>query len=795
MEYDGLRVSTEAKWVSKERRGAVVGWVCPSPSYEEHVFRFDVSAFSELTLYLLARHSDGSAGHPVISLGFVKVNPFLENRAPGQERVPVQEGTGVVSLTVSYSPGQTPPLDDLDCSWSVRGELGSGDLVCVKNNASRRSYGMKTISIADIAPGLGTANKLEHPFIAPLKFAFKSPKGVSLLSPLATGGQLFYHLQPARRFDVDRAQFYAAELLCALEYLHDQRIILTHLNSENILLDCIGHVSICQPGLFGLGLKGGDRIVPGTPEYPAPELIVKGETSRAVDWWALGVFLYEMLIGLPPFYRQDTDERRLRIAGETPVFPEGLPSSARDILARLLDKDPAKRLGANGASEVKAHAFFDGVDWHGLLQRSHTVPFKPQDSRTVFWVPGPNYTEPEREVKMVNGIPHIKLFGSNWVRNPWWEEPSETKVADAVSSSQPEDDGWELLWEPTTYRFHFKNRFTNEISPGRLSDEYSRRCLWQIKRATLAFPSASDPVTRSPRPGERKEALAAALEAGYSKLAVSQILSYGADLNLNEPILNSYTPPKSSMGCGESVLMTPLEWAAEHCRLDLINLFLENGADADYTFEKGPALITAVRTKNPQLVGVLVLKTGRIHSTRALSLAVQQEDNVIVNILLAAGVQCNFQESDEPYPEAPCPFDECMVGSGPAGETLSSWDTTPPLLYAVACGNAGLARQLLAHGANANYAYHDQVHTGRPKFQCGWVIQLAMELGHSEIVQLLLDKGADISLAHEFFPFPFWPTGGHVCKPVHMDIYRAVTAGLEAAVAARRQGEADASSS
>lgn len=209
---------------------------------------------------------------------------------------------------------------------------------------------MKTIPTAEIVPGSDLAHSLcsrvEHPFIAPLKFALKSSEGLSLLSGLANGGHLFSHLQRERRLDVDIARFYAAELVCALEYLHAKGIIFASLKPENILLDSFGHISLCNPGLFGLEMKDGDRIMPGTPEYPAPEILLGQETSRKVDWWSLGIILYEILTGLPPFYHKDADEQRRKIVGGSlSQLPDRLPPTARDILARLLDKDPAKRLG------------------------------------------------------------------------------------------------------------------------------------------------------------------------------------------------------------------------------------------------------------------------------------------------------------------------------------------------------------------------------------------------------------------------------------------------------------------
>ncbi|KAK2796373.1 hypothetical protein FQN50_009589 [Emmonsiellopsis sp. PD_5] len=777
MEYENFRVSTEAEYCGKRGRESVVLFARPKAGQE---FLFEVSAFSELRVCLFARYSDASAGHQAVSLGFVRVNPFGETWAPGEQCVHVQggNGNGMLKLTASYSEKEVSCLNDRS-EWFVYGELGSGDLVYVEKGDTGRSYGKKTMPLVDITL---RSDILEHPFIVPLKFAFRSPEGVSLLSPLVSGGQLFHHLQRAQRFKVDQARFYAAELICVLEYLHDKRIILTHLNTENILLDSFGHVSLCQPGLFGLEVKDGNRIVPAIAEYPAPELALNEEASTAVDWWALGIFIYEMLTGIPPFFHQDTDKRRLKISNEAPVFPEYLPSSAKSILTRLLDKDPAKRLGANGVSEVKAHAFFEGVNWHELLERKHTTPFKPHDAMMVFWVESPNRKEPEARIKIEDGIVYkeLNLFGT-----PFWSkigkvEDEDGETSTSAPASQPEDDGWELVWEQTSYRFHFRNRFTNEISPGRLPDGHSS--LWSVRRCPRALPPVdlNPAIDTSPPLGERKEALAAALAAGYSKNVFSQILGYGTDLSLNVSILR-YNQALRPDDTPYEINLTPLEWAVEHGRFDLVNLFLENGADANFTIEEthGPALMKAVRRRNRELVDILVRKTNRATSTRALCLAVKKQDTAIVNTLLANGVQCDFEESDVPLPPR---FHECNLG---CAEPLTATAFTPPLARAVERDNPGIVRELLAHGANANAAYHD-MHGVSTRFPCGRVIQAAMERGNSEIVQLPLDGGADINLAHSFWPVPIWPMPCHICVPVHREVYIKVKASLAAAVVARR---------
>lgn len=223
--------------------------------------------------------------------------------------------------------------------------------------------------------------QINNPFIVPLKFSFQSPEKLYLVLAFVNGGELFHHLQREQRFDINRARFYTAELLCALECLHGFKVIYRDLKPENILLDYTGHIALCDFGLCKLDMKDEDRTNTfcGTPEYLAPELLLGNGYTKTVDWWTLGVLLYEMLTGLPPFYDENTNDMYRKILQEPLTFPSSdiVPPAARDLLTRLLDRDPQRRLGANGAAEIKSHHFFANIDWRKLLQRKYEPSFRP----------------------------------------------------------------------------------------------------------------------------------------------------------------------------------------------------------------------------------------------------------------------------------------------------------------------------------------------------------------------------------------------------------------------------------
>jgi len=200
------------------------------------------------------------------------------------------------------------------------------------------------------------------------------------------GGELFHHLQREHRFDEKRARFYSAELLLALEHLHELDVVYRDLKPENILLDYTGHIALCDFGLCKLNMKDNDKTNTfcGTPEYLAPEILSGNGYDKTIDWWTLGVLLYEMLAGLPPFYDEVTDKMYEKILNDPLVFGEEFDAEARSILAGLLTRDPTRRLGVKGAEEIKRHPFFHNhIDFKLLAAKKIQPPFKPSVASPV----------------------------------------------------------------------------------------------------------------------------------------------------------------------------------------------------------------------------------------------------------------------------------------------------------------------------------------------------------------------------------------------------------------------------
>lgn len=224
------------------------------------------------------------------------------------------------------------------------------------------------------------AARERHPFLLGLHSCFQTETRVYFVMEYVSGGDLMLHIQ-REQFSPKRAKFYAAEVLLALEYFHKQGIIYRDLKLDNILLTLDGHVKVADYGLCKEEMWYGSTTSTfcGTPEFMAPEILLEQRYGRAVDWWAFGILIYEMLLGQAPFRGDDEDEIFDAILEDEPLYPIHMPADSVSILHRLLTRDPAKRLGSGerDAEEIKAHAFFRDTNWDDMFHKRVPPPFKP----------------------------------------------------------------------------------------------------------------------------------------------------------------------------------------------------------------------------------------------------------------------------------------------------------------------------------------------------------------------------------------------------------------------------------
>lgn len=221
---------------------------------------------------------------------------------------------------------------------------------------------------------------LQHPFLMTLRYAFQSKEKLYFVLDYFQGGELFFHLKNNRRFSEDVARVYVAEIGLALGHLHGLGIIYRDLKPENILLDDNGHVCLTDFGL-SKDVDPNDKAHTfcGTPEYLAPEIVTGAGHDKAVDWWSLGILLYELTVGIPPFYSPNVNEMYNKIQRGSMRFPAFLSEPCKALIVGLLDRDPKKRLGSkDDVNDIKRQPFFATIDWNRLYRKEVEVAYKPQ---------------------------------------------------------------------------------------------------------------------------------------------------------------------------------------------------------------------------------------------------------------------------------------------------------------------------------------------------------------------------------------------------------------------------------
>ncbi|ORZ19147.1 hypothetical protein BCR41DRAFT_351614 [Lobosporangium transversale] len=228
------------------------------------------------------------------------------------------------------------------------------------------------------------ANKERHPFLTTLHSCFQTETRLYFVMEYVRGGDLMMHIQKDKRFGEQRAKFYGCEVLLALQYFHQNDIIYRDLKLDNILLTVDGHIKIADYGLCKENMPYGatTRTICGTPEFMAPEILEEQPYDRAVDWWAFGVLMYEMMLRRAPFSGEEEDDIYDSILEDEPTYPPGFGRHEQALLQSLLVKVPSLRLGSGltDAEEIKAHAYFRNVNFDDVYHKRIRPPFIPKIS-------------------------------------------------------------------------------------------------------------------------------------------------------------------------------------------------------------------------------------------------------------------------------------------------------------------------------------------------------------------------------------------------------------------------------
>ena len=197
---------------------------------------------------------------------------------------------------------------------------------------------------------------------------------------LIEGGELFKLVQKLGHFEPDHARFYAAQMVVCFEYLHSKNFVYRDLKPENVLVHPNGYLKLSDFG-FIKHLKPGERTYTlcGTPEYLAPEIILNKGHGKAVDWYTLGMFIYEIMVGRCPFMHEDPYEIFKMIISQKIRFPRNFDKRAKSLIRHLTDHDLSKRYGnlKRGSEDIKNHRFFNEVNFYSLVTMSVQPPYKP----------------------------------------------------------------------------------------------------------------------------------------------------------------------------------------------------------------------------------------------------------------------------------------------------------------------------------------------------------------------------------------------------------------------------------
>ncbi|KPM45415.1 Protein kinase C-like [Neonectria ditissima] len=312
--------------------------------------------------------------------------------APSQQ---VSSGSGgqrkALPLATDPGTGQRIGLDHFNF-LAVLGKGNFGKVMLAETKRSRKLYAIKVLkkefiiendeveSIRSEKRVFLVANRERHPFLTNLHACFQTETRVYFVMEYISGGDLMLHIQRGQ-FGTKRAQFYAAEVCLALKYFHENGVVYRDLKLDNIMLTLDGHLKVADYGLCkeDMWYASTTSTFCGTPEFMAPEILLDKKYGRAVDWWAFGVLIYQMLLQQSPFRGEDEDEIYDAILADEPLYPIHMPRDSVSILQKLLTREPDQRLGSGptDAQEVMSQPFFRNISWDDIYHKRVQPPFMP----------------------------------------------------------------------------------------------------------------------------------------------------------------------------------------------------------------------------------------------------------------------------------------------------------------------------------------------------------------------------------------------------------------------------------
>ncbi|XP_058489067.1 microtubule-associated serine/threonine-protein kinase 3 isoform X3 [Solea solea] len=328
------------------------------------------------------------------------------------------DDTGETTPTQSRAACTPPRRKPLESDFETIKLISNGAygaVFLVRHKDTRQRFAMKKINrqnlilrnqIQQVFVERDILTFAENPFVVSMFCSFETRRHLCMVMEYVEGGDCANLLKNIGPLPVDMTRMYFAETVLALEYLHNYGIVHRDLKPDNLLITSMGHIKLTDFGLSKIGLMNMttnlyeghiekdtrefiDKQVCGTPEYIAPEVILRQGYGKPVDWWAMGIILYEFLVGCVPFFGDTPEQLFGQVVNDDIIWPDGedaLPADAQDLITRLLRQSPLERVGTGGTAEVKMHTFFMGLDWNGLLrQKAEFIPqLETEDDTSYF---------------------------------------------------------------------------------------------------------------------------------------------------------------------------------------------------------------------------------------------------------------------------------------------------------------------------------------------------------------------------------------------------------------------------
>ena len=238
-------------------------------------------------------------------------------------------------------------------------------------------------SVGSVMNELKLLSVIKHPFIVNMKYAFQDRENLYLVMDLMSGGDLRYHLTNKKSFSEEQAKFFVACIFCALEYLHVHNVIHRDIKPENLVLDKKGYLRLTDFGIAKIAMQENAHETSGTPGYMSPEVICRQNHTTAADYFALGVIVYEFMLGRRPYVggsRRDIRDSILskQVQLKKSDMPNEWSLEALDFTNKLLQRKPQNRLGYGGSQEVKNHSWLKDINWVKILNKTRKSPFIPE---------------------------------------------------------------------------------------------------------------------------------------------------------------------------------------------------------------------------------------------------------------------------------------------------------------------------------------------------------------------------------------------------------------------------------